>query len=645
MRVSVTLRAAAAGLAAAMLVDAGPAWAHGAAEHAKAGPGAEILAPGYGPLGFTPPTPGSYTLPPLRTAADGEVLAADGSARSLYEVFGDEVVLLSFVYASCSDVNGCPLATAVLHRVRARLAEAPATAARVRLVSLSFDPERDTPEVMRRYAAPFEGRGVDWTFLTTESEAKLQPILEAYGQPVTRELDASGRPSGNIAHILRVFLIDRQRRIRNVYTVSFLHADTLLSDIETILLDAPRDREAAAVATAAGVRLGPGDDRAGYERRDYRSASENLAARRGRPADLSARLRETALGLPPVPAPAANPPTPEKIALGRKLFYDRRLSQNGTLSCAMCHIPEQGFTSNELATSVGIEGRSVRRNAPSLYNVAHAERLFHDGRETLLEQQVWGPLLARNEMGNPAIGTVVERIRALPDYAGLFDAAFPERGLAMETIGMALASYERALVAGGSAFDRWFYGRESGALPEAAQRGFRLFGEKAGCSACHTLGADFALFSDGGFHNTGIGYAASMSRAPAVQRIPVGPGRFLEIDRAIVEQVGEPIAGDLGRYEITEDPADRWRYKTPTLRNVALSAPYMHDGSLATLGEVVEFYDRGGVPNPALDPLIRPLGLSDRERADLVAFLRSLTGGDVEVLVGDAFAAPIGDTH
>jgi cytochrome c peroxidase len=638
------LLAAGAAAASALLALAGPARAHEGEQHAAPAARPGVLAPGYGELAFTPPAPGSYALPPLGDAADGRVLASDGTPTTLHAVYGDRVVLLSFVYASCNDVNGCPLATAVLHRVQRRLGEEPELAGRLRLASLSFDPARDTPEMMQRYGRPFANGEVEWRFLTTASTRDLDPILEAYGQAVRRELDAQGNPLDSLSHVLRVFLIDREHRIRNIYSVSFLHADTLLNDVKTVLMDADgtSSRAVARAASAPGLR-GPGDDRHGYESRDYRSRSGDLGARRGAPADLLGRAAQPPLGLPPVPVPDDNTLTAEKIALGRKLFYDRRLSANDTFSCAMCHIPEQGFTNNELATAVGIEGRTVRRNAPTLYNVAYSQRLFHDGRETRLEHQVWGPLLARNEMGNPSIGAVIEKIRHLPDYEGLFDAAFPARGLALETVGMALASYERTLVSGGSPFVRWRYTGEDDALPEAAQRGFELFAGRARCGACHPVGDSSALFTDGAFHNTGIGYAASMLDTSPSRRIQVAPGRYLEVDRAIVARVSEPPPSDLGLYELTGDPDDRWKYKTPSLRNVALTAPYMHDGSLSTLRDVVAFYDRGGVPNEVQDPRVRPLGLTAAEIDDLVAFLASLTGGDVDLLVADAFAAPIGD--
>ncbi len=599
-------------------------------------------APGYGALGYEPPPPGSYRLPPLGEAGDGEVLDGHGRARRLHELFGDRIVVLSFIYSSCSDVNGCPLSTSVLNRIKQAMDRDPGLGEGLRLISLSFDPNHDTPEVMRAYGTSLTG-GDDsgrWLFLTAASEQALAPILEGYGQVVQRRHDQEGEASGGFSHILRVFLIDRERRIRNIYSVAFLHADLILNDVRTLLRE--RAAPAGAVAVAQATPRA-GDDKAGYERGDYRTRSLSLAARRGEPADLLALARQPPLGLPPVPVPAGNPLTAQKIALGRKLFYDRRLSLNDTFSCAMCHIPEQGFTSNELATAVGIEGRTVRRNTPTLYNTAYNRQLFHDAREDRLEQQVWAPLLARNEMGNPAIGWLLDKIGALSDYDGLFEAAFGGRGPSMETLGMAIASYERTLVSANSPFDRWYYGGEQGALGEAARRGFGLFTGKAGCSACHLIGPDSALFTDQGLHNTGVGYRASMGVEPQTRRVLVAPGVYLDVDSDAIASVSERPPSDLGRYEITQDPGDRWRYKTPGLRNVALTAPYMHNGSLATLDDVVAFYDQGGVPNEVLDPLIRPLGLSERERSQLVAFLESLTGDNVQVLVADAFAAPIGD--
>jgi cytochrome c peroxidase len=240
-------------------------------------------------------------------------------------------------------------------------------------------------------------------------------------------------------------------------------------------------------------------------------------------------------------------------------------------------------------------------------------------------------------MGNPSVGYVIERLRSLQDYQGLFEEAFDGRGPGMETLGMAIAAYERTLVSANSRFDRWYFGDQRDALTAAEQRGFALFTGRAGCSDCHSIEEEHALFTDNALHNTGVGYRAAFGAA-GVRDIPVAPGESLS--------VATPRPGrtnDLGRYEITHDPADRWKYRTPSLRNVALTAPYMHDGSIASLGAVVAFYNTGGVPNDTLDPLIRPLELSTGEIEDLVAFLGALTGDNVDVIVADAFAAPIGD--
>lgn len=347
------------------------------------------------------------------------------------------------------------------------------------------------------------------------------------------------------------------------------------------------------------------------------------------------------LGLPPPEIPPDNPVTPQKVALGKKLFFDRRLSPNGTMSCAMCHVPEQGFTASELATSVGIEGRSVRRNAPTLLNVAWQRRLFHDGRELTLEDQVWGPLLASNEMGNPSIGYVIARIRSLADYAGLFEAAFGGKGVSAERIGQAIASYERTLVAGDSRFDRWRYGGEANALNDTEKRGFELFSGRARCMQCHHVAHRAALFTDQDFHNTGIGWQASHG-GPEKTRVELAPGVHTELDRRTIATFSEPPPKDVGRYEITLDPADRWAYKTPSLRNVALTAPYMHDGSLPTLEAVIDFYVAGGIANPGKSRLLQPVALDAGERAALVAFLRALTGSSVEALVTDARREPVG---
>ncbi len=394
-------------------------------------------------------------------------------------------------------------------------------------------------------------------------------------------------------------------------------------------------------ASAQQTKQGSGDVRDGYDRPDYETDSASLLSRRGSESDLLVALTTPPLGLPPIPVPDDNPVTADKVQLGRKLFFDRRLSPNNTVSCAMCHVAEQGFSQNELRRPVGFEGRSVRRNAPTIYNTAYLERLFHDGRETSLENQVWAPLLANNEMGNLSIGVVIERIQSLDDYSERFRKAFG-RGPDMQTIGMALASYERVLVSGDSPFDRWYYAKQDSALDSSAKRGFEIFRGKGRCVACHTVTQDFALFTDGKFHNTGIGYFATMRPVDEEFDVLLAPGQVERVESDLERSTGTERFRDLGRYEVTGMPEDRWRYRTPTLRNVALTAPYMHDGSLTTLRDVLDFYNRGGVPNEVLDPLIEPLGLSAVEIEDLLAFLRSLTGSNVDVLVSDAHAAPIG---
>lgn len=599
----------------------------------------QTLAPGYGPLQFAAPPAGSYRLPVIETAADGDILSSNNQSTTLHQLMGDKIVLLSFIYSTCSDVNGCPLATAVFHKINRKLSEHPAVASQLRLLTLSFNPQHDTPEVMKRYGDALHDENVDWQFYTTESEQQLQPILQHYQQSIQKIYDADGHFTGTFSHILRVYLIDKTKRIRNIYSVSFLHADTLINDVETLLQE---NQTPSTATTAVKPYFQAGDNKKQYESAQYETHSVALNHRLGQPADLHHLVDNPPLGLPQVPVPADNPVSKEKIALGRKLFYDRRLSLNDTFSCAMCHIPEQGFSSNEMKTAVGIEGRSVRRNSPTLYNVAYAPLLFHDSREHTLEQQVWAPLLADNEMGNPSVGYVINKIKSLADYAGLFEQAF-DKPAGMETIGQAIASYERSLNAADSPFDRWFFGKSEEALSPAAQRGFDLFKGKAGCDSCHTIDADSALFSDYQLHNTGIGYRDAMQKSAEKQKVQLAPGIFTEVDSSIIDSVGEKKRNDLGHYEVSQNPQDRWKYKTPTLRNIALTAPYMHDGSLPTLSDVVAFYNRGGVANENLDPRIKPLNLSPQEQQDLIEFMLGLTGSNTDSLIADAYAATPGN--
>jgi cytochrome c peroxidase len=305
---------------------------------------------------------------------------------------------------------------------------------------------------------------------------------------------------------------------------------------------------------------------------------------------------EAPLGLPPVPIPADNPPTQESIALGRKLFFDAILSADDTVSCASCHDPKTTFTDG-MPTAKGIRGQLGKRNAPTVVNAAYYPVLFLDGRAASLEEQVGGPIANPIEMGQTHEVTV-SKIAKIPEYRQEFEKVFGPGPITITKMEMVIASYERTMLSGDSPFDRYLYKDDKTALSESAIRGLKIFTDKkkGNCSTCHTIGETYSLFSDGKFHNIGAGINAS----------------------------GEMT--DLGRYEHTKNDADKGAFRTPGLRNVALTAPYMHDGSLKTLKDVVDFYAGGGTSNPQLDPEIHELKLSGQERADLVAFLESLTG-------------------
>ena len=247
-------------------------------------------------------------------------------------------------------------------------------------------------------------------------------------------------------------------------------------------------------------------------------------------------------------------------------------------------------------------------------------------------------------MANPSVGYVINKIKGINGYDGLFEQAFDGKGPTMETVGMALASYQRTLNSGNSKFDRWYYGDEKQLLDAEEEAGFKLFTGKAGCSACHLVNDQYALFTDNQLHNTGHGFAVSMGIQEETTRVQLAPGVFVDVEKEIIDSVRQqPKANDVGLYEVTQNPYDRWKYRTPSLRNVSLTSPYMHDGAFSSLREVVEFYNQGGVENELLSPLIKPLNLSNQEIDQIVAFMFSLTGENTQVIVADAFAAPIGD--
>ena len=616
----------------------------------------EVLAPGWTELNFTAPDPASYTLASYKPAKDGIVIDSDGNTKSLHDIFDNKVVLLNFMYSTCTDVNGCPLATAVFHKVKRLLDKQPDIGKDVVLISLSFDPENDNPDVMRLYGDGTDNGTVEWKFLTTNSLKDLDPILDGYSQRIIKEYDEQGNYIGSISHILRVFLIDQQKSIRNIYSVSFLHSDVLINDIKTLVH--PESNNGTTVVASAVQNVSstatlakPGDNKDGYTRDDYTTSTQVLD-RIGVATDLLAIANTQQLGLPKLKVLEGTTLTRGKIALGRKLFYDRRLSHTDTISCAICHVPEMGFAHNELATAVGTEGRSVPRNAPTILNAALLTRLFHDGREHSLENQVWGPLLAHNEMANPAPGYLIKKIKSIPDYDNLFEEAYGT-GPSIDTLSRAFAAYQYALISGNSAFDRWYYGGDRSAISSDAKKGFKLFTGKASCVTCHTVGEDYTLFTDEQLHNTGIGFDASMYVEPERKKVILAPGLEIEVDTTTYKDnsafKNEIKPNDLGLYTVTQDPNDRWKFRTPSLRNVEITRPYMHNGSIATLKEVVQFYNKGGIKevgkmkNENISPLMFPLNLSEKEVDQIVEFLKTLTGANVDTLILDAKAAPIGE--
>jgi cytochrome c peroxidase len=287
-----------------------------------------------------------------------------------------------------------------------------------------------------------------------------------------------------------------------------------------------------------------------------------------------------------LPVPRNNPMTPDKVALGQMLFFDPRLSGSGAISCASCHNPGLGWT-DAMPKGLGHMGGRLRRHTPTILNVAYGEPYFWDGRAATLEEQAKGPLTSAAEMNMPA-EVAVDRILSIPGYVSAFAQVFPGQPVSVDTIASAIAAYERTVVSTAAPFDKWVSGDEQ-AISASAKRGFVLFNGKANCATCHVGWR----MTDDGFHDIGI---ADNDRG----RAEVAPG-IIQLEHA---------------------------FKTPTLRNVSQRAPYMHDGSLATLSAVLDHYDHGFVKRPSLATQMRPLGLTADEKADLLAFLDTLTSID-----------------
>jgi cytochrome c peroxidase len=293
------------------------------------------------------------------------------------------------------------------------------------------------------------------------------------------------------------------------------------------------------------------------------------------------------LGLPPIQWPRDNPYSAAKVELGRYLYFDRRLSADDTVSCASCHAPEHGFTDGA-PVSTGIKGQKGGRSAPTVINRVYSLAQFWDGRASSLEEQAKGPMANPIEMGNTHDG-VVTRLQGVAGYRPLFAKAFGSDEITIDRVAQAIACFERTVLSGNAPYDRYKAGNRS-AMSVAQVRGMKVFFDKAQCDRCHE-GGNFTLNA---YANIGVG-----------------------ADKP------EP---DVGRFAVTKDARDWGVFKTPTLREIEHTAPYMHDGSLKTLDEVVEFYNKGGVPNKNLDANIKPLHLSDQEKGDLVAFLKALSG-------------------
>ncbi len=318
--------------------------------------------------------------------------------------------------------------------------------------------------------------------------------------------------------------------------------------------------------------------------------------------------------------PDDNPPNEARIALGRKLFFEPRLSADGTITCATCHDPTRGFVDHR-GTSEGIRDQIGRRNAPPVLNAALLGSQFWDGRAATLEDQAKLPIVNPIEMGHPDADSAVNAIAGDADYQRMFQEAYG-RPPNMDDIGRAIASYERTLVAFDTPFDRFLRGDED-AMSEDARAGWVLFNEKARCVSCHIVSPSSPIFSDSAFHNIGVA-ARHQDFADLARRARQAIERD-DSQQAIDELAINSDLSELGRFIVTRSIADMGAFRTPQLRNVAVTGPYMHDGSMATLWDVMDHYNKGGEANPFLDGGMEPLALEEREIDQLVAFMFALT--------------------
>lgn len=323
--------------------------------------------------------------------------------------------------------------------------------------------------------------------------------------------------------------------------------------------------------------------------------------------------------------PEDNPLTEGKVALGRTLYFDRRLSLDDTVSCATCHDPKLGFADGK-KVGEGILNKKGARNSPTTLNTAFLETQFWDGRAPSLEEQAKGPIINPIEMGMPSHEVLVAKLRKISEYRRAFREVFGTEEFTIDHVAKAIASFERTLNTFNSPFDRFIAGDRTSISPPA-QRGWELFQGKARCITCHEFNTAYPFFTDNKFHNIGVAMKEVNFEALA---------RRAAAETDVAKLAHEPGAAELGRYLVTKQPRDIGAFKTPGMRDIALTAPYMHDGSEPTLESVIEFYDKGGVSNPNLDGGMRALGLTKLEKQDLVEFMKVLTSDDLPRLIREA---------
>jgi cytochrome c peroxidase len=321
--------------------------------------------------------------------------------------------------------------------------------------------------------------------------------------------------------------------------------------------------------------------------------------------------------------PEDNPMTEAKVALGRDLYFDKRLSIDNTVSCATCHDPKAAFAEpKQFAEGVG--GKRGARNSPTVFNAMFNVEQFWDGRAATLEEQAKGPIINPLEMAMTSHDLVIERLKKDPAYVKRFQEVFGGPPTIAD-VAKAIAAFERTLVSADSPFDRLQAG-DAGAMSEAAKRGFELFKGKGRCITCHEFNASSPFFTDFKYHNIGVGMKATANFEGLARKVQqMAQEGKLNAESIDTLSLTEGFS-ELGRFIVTRQPKDLGAFKTPTLRNVELTAPYMHDGSQKTLREVIDFYNKGGEPNPNLDGGMRALELTDQEINDLIEFLNALTG-------------------